>query len=57
MIINQFNDYKSVQDDKGNWKNYFSVIVHNIEIIKFKEENVIEEDNKNKRNFRKGGRK
>lgn len=49
-------DYKSVQDDKGNWKNYFSVIVHNIEIIKFKEENVFKEDNKNKRNNRKGGR-
>ena len=50
-------DYKSFQDDKGNWKNYFNVIVHNIEIIKFKEENVFEEDNKNKRNNRKGGRR
>lgn len=50
-------DYKSVHDDKGNWKNYFSVIVHNIEIIKFKEENVFEDDNKNKRNNRKGGRR
>ena len=28
-----------------------------IEIIKFKEENVFEEDNKNKRNNRKGGRR
>ncbi|MGM9543349.1 MAG: single-stranded DNA-binding protein [Romboutsia timonensis] len=50
-------DYKSVQDDKGNWKNYFSVIVHNIEIIKFKEDSPFEEDNKNKRNIRKGGRR
>lgn len=50
-------DYKSFQDNKGNWKNYFSVIVHNIEIIKFKEENVFEDDNKNKRNNRKGGRR
>ena len=50
-------DYKSVQDDKGNWKNYFSVIVHNIEIIKFKEDNPFEDDNKNKRNNRKGGRR
>ena len=57
VLIEGEIDYKSVQDDKGNWKNYFSVIVHNIEIIKFKEENVFEEDNKNKRNYRKGGRK
>lgn len=57
VLIEGEVDYKSVQDDKGNWKNYFSVIVHNIEIIKFKEENVFEEDNKNKRNNRKGGRR
>lgn len=57
VLIEGEIDYKSVQDDKGNWKNYFSVIVHNIEIIKFKEENVFEEDNKNKRNNRKGGRR
>ena len=57
VLIEGEIDYKSVKDDKGNWKNYFSVIVHNIEIIKFKEENVFEEDNKNKRNNRKGGRR
>lgn len=57
VLIEGEIDYKSVQDDKGNWKNYFSIIVHNIEIIKFKEENVIEDDNKNKRNNRKGGRR
>lgn len=57
VLIEGEIDYKSIQDDKGNWKNYFSVIVHNIEIIKFKEDNPFEEDNKNKRNYRKGGRK
>lgn len=57
VLIEGEIDYKSIQDDKGNWKNYFSVIVHNIEIIKFKEDNPFEEDNKNKRNYRKRGRK
>lgn len=57
VLIEGEIDYKSVQDDKGNWKNYFSVIVHNIEIIKFKEDNPFEDDNKNKRNNRKGGRR
>lgn len=57
VLIEGEIDHKSVQDDKGNWKNYFSVIVHNIEIIKFKEDNPFEDDNKNKRNNRKGGRR
>ena len=57
VLIEGEIDYKSVQDDKGNWKNYFSVIVHNIEINKFKEDNPFEDDNKNKRNNRKGGRR
>lgn len=57
VLIEGEIDYKSFQDDKGNWKNYFSVIVHNIEIIKFKEDNPFEDDNKNKRNNRKGGRR
>lgn len=57
VLIEGEIDYKSVQDDKGNWKNYFSVIVHNIEIIKFKEDNPFEDNNKNKRNNRKGGRR
>lgn len=58
VLIEGEIDYKSVQDDKGNWRNYFSVIVHNIEIIKFKDYPFEEEDNnKNKRNYRKGGRK
>ena len=57
VLIEGEIDYKSVQDNKGNWKNYFSVIVHNIEIIKFKEEDPFEEDNKNKRYNRKGGRR
>lgn len=57
VLIEGEIDYKSIQDDKGNWKNYFSVIVHNIEIIKFKEDNPFEDDNRNKRNNRKGGRR
>lgn len=57
VLIEGEIDYKSIQDDKGNWKNYFSVIVHNIEIIKFKEDNPFEDDIKNKRNNRKGGRR
>lgn len=57
VLIEGEIDYKSIQDDKGNWKNYFSVIVHNIEIIKFKEDNPFEDDNKNKRNNRRGGRR
>lgn len=57
VLIEGEIDYKSIQDNKGNWKNYFSVIVHNIEIIKFKEDNPFEDDNKNKRNNRKGGRR
>ena len=39
-------DYISLQDDKGNWKNYFQVIVDNIEILKFVE---IEEKQKPKK--------
>lgn len=59
VLIEGEVDYKSVQDDKGNWKNYFSVIVHNIEIIKFKDENPFEEEkpvqksNKNNKRGRK----
>ena len=47
-------DYNSIQDDDGNWKNYFKIIVDNIEILKFVE---LEEKKDNKRNNKKGYRK
>ena len=55
LIIDGQIDYNSVQDDQGNWKNYFQIIANDIDIVKFVE--VQEEDkksnNKYKRNFRK----
>ena len=56
VIIEGQIDYNSVQDDEGNWKNYFQVIANDIDIVKFVER---EEDNKknnnkyNKKNYRK----
>ena len=56
VIIEGQIDYNSVQDDEGNWKNYFQVIANDIDIVKFVE---IQEDNKknnnkyNKKNYRK----
>ena len=43
VIIEGQIDYNSVQDDEGNWKNYFQVIANDIDIVKFVER---EEDNK-----------
>ena len=55
VIIDGQIDYNSIQDDQGNWKNYFQLIANDIDIVKFVE--VQEEDkksnNKYKRNFRK----
>lgn len=56
VIIDGQIDYNSIQDDNGNWKNYFQVIANDIDIVKFVE---IQEDNKknnnkyNKKNYRK----
>ena len=54
VIINGQIDYNSIQDDEGNWKNYFQLIVNDIDILKFVE---VQEDkkssNKYKKNFRK----
>ena len=56
VIIDGQIDYNSVQDEEGNWKNYFQVIANDIDIVKFVE---IQEDNKknnnkyNKKNYRK----
>ena len=46
VLIDGQIDYNSIQDDEGNWKNYFQIIVNDLEILKFVE---IEED-KNKNN-------
>ena len=55
VIIDGQIDYNSIQDDEGNWKNYFQLIANDIDIVKFVE--VQEENNKSnnkyKRNFRK----
>ena len=49
VLIDGQIDYNSIQDDEGNWKNYFQVIVNDLEILKFVE---IEEksNSKNKKN-------
>lgn len=45
VIIEGQIDYNSVQDDEGNWKNYFQIIANDIDIVKFVE--VEEEPKKN----------
>ena len=54
VVIDGQIDYISIQDDGGNWKNYFQIIADDIDIVKFVE---IQEDkkinNKYKKNFRK----
>ena len=54
VLIDGQIDYNSIQDDNGNWKNYFQVVVNDLEILKFVE---IEEKQDNKKNNRKGYRK
>ena len=47
-------DYNSIQDDEGNWNNFFQIIANDIDIVKFVD---VQEDkkssNKYKKNFRK----
>ena len=54
VIIDGQIDYNSIQDEEGNWKNYFQLIANDIDIVKFVE---VQEDkkssNKYKKNFRK----
>ena len=45
VLIDGQIDYNSIQDDKGNWKNYFQIIVNDLEILKFVE---VEEKKNNK---------
>ena len=56
VLVEGIADYKSVQDDEGNWKNYFKVIVNDIEILKFVDQPE-EEQPKKKTNFKKNYRK
>ena len=55
VIIEGQIDYNSVQDDEGNWKNYFQVIANDIDIVKFveREEDNKKGNNKYKMKFRK----
>ena len=56
VIIDGQIDYNSIQDDEGNWKNYFKVIVNDVEILKFVDQPE-EEQPKKKANFKKNYRK
>ena len=47
VLIDGQVDYNSIQDDEGNWKNYFQIIVNDLEILKFVE---IEEKSNSKNN-------
>ena len=47
VIIDGQIDYNSIQDDEGNWKNYFQLIANDIDIVKFVE---VQEDNKKSNN-------
>lgn len=55
VIVEGQIDYVSVQDDEGNWKNYFQVIANDIDIVKFVEqEEETKKNNKyNKKSYRK----
>ena len=55
VIIDGQIDYNSIQDDEGNWKNYFQLIANDIDIVKFVEvqEETKKSNNKYKKNFRK----
>ena len=50
VIIEGQIDYNSVQDEEGNWKNYFQVIANDIDIVKFVE---VEEEPKKNNKFNK----
>ena len=45
VLIDGQIDYNSIQDDEGNWKNYFQIIANDLEILKFVE---VEEKKNNK---------
>ena len=39
VIIEGQLDYNSVKDEQGNWKNYFNIVVNDIEITRFVQSN------------------
>ena len=55
VIIDGQIDYNSIQDDEGNWKNYFQIIANDIDIVKFVE--VQQEDKKSSSKYKKNYRK
>ena len=55
LIIEGQIDYNSIQDDDGNWKNYFQIIANDIDIVKFVE--VQQEDKKSSSKYKKNNRK
>ena len=54
VIIEGQIDYNSIQDDDGNWKNYFQIIANDIDIVKFVE---VQEEKKSGSNYKKKFRK
>ena len=54
LIIDGQIDYNSIQDDEGNWKNYFQIIANDIDIVKFVE---TQEDKKSSSKYKKNYRK
>ena len=50
VIIDGQIDYNSIQDDEGNWKNYFQIIANDIDIVKFVE---VQEDKKSNTNIKR----
>ena len=50
VLIDGQIDYNSIQNDEGEWKNYFQIIVNDLEILKFVE---IEEDNNKNKKYKK----
>lgn len=53
VIIEGQIDYNSVQDDEGNWKNYFQIIANDIDIVKFVEVEEKPTNKYNKKSYRK----
>ena len=55
VIIEGQIDYNSIQDEEGNWKNYFQIIANDIDIVKFVD--VQQEDKKSNNKYKKNYRK
>ena len=49
VLIDGQIDYNSIQNDEGEWKNYFQIIVNDLEILKFVEIEEYNNKNKNKK--------